>query len=144
MGLFDAFSEFSDAQALTSTAVSTNVVDLGGDHNVGIGEPMAVVITVGVAADDSDGDETYSVALQTDDNDSFSSATQIGSATITRGDAAGTQYVIVVPADQTAERYLRLNYTLGGTSPSVTVDARLSPLKHVQNYVSYPDGFTIS
>lgn len=140
----DALHLFSDSQALTATAASTNVVDLGGDNNVGIGEPMAVVIAVEVAADDTTGDETYSVALQTDDNSSFSSATELGTATIVRGTAAGVKFVVGVPADERAERYLRLNYTLGGTTPTVTVSAFLIPQSMVQNYVSYADGFTIS
>ena len=135
---------FSDAQALTATAASTNVIDLGVDGNVGIGEPMAVVLSLDVAADGTTGDETYAVALQTDDNSSFSSAAQIGSATITRGDAAGSRYIIPVPMDTTGERYLRLNYTLGGTTPTVTVTAFLIPASMIQNYVAYADGFTIS
>jgi hypothetical protein len=140
----DAKHLFSDAQALTATAASTNVVDLGSDSNLGIGEPMVVVVSLDVAADDANGDETYSVALQTDDNDSFSSAAELASRTITRGDAAGTKYVLGVPADTSAERYLRLNFTLGGTTPSATVTAFLIPQSMIQNYVSYPDGFTIS
>jgi len=142
--ILDSFLQFSDAQALTATAASTNVVDLGGDNNVGIGEPMVVAINLTVAADDTTGDETYSVALQTDDNDAFSSATELGTATITRGDAAGSKYYISVPPTESAERYLRLNFTLGGTTPTVTLDAHLIPQSHVQNDVYYADGFTIS
>lgn len=144
MAYVDSQLLFSDGQALTTTAASTNIVDFGVDGNVGIGEPMAVVINLTVAADDTTGDETYVAALQVDDNSSFSSATQIGSATITRGDAAGTRYIIPVPADTTAEQYMRLNYTLGGTTPTVTLDAFLIPQSMIQNYVSYADGFTIS
>ena len=43
----DAQNLFSDAQALTVTADSTNVIDLGVDRNVGQGEPLAVVIVDG-------------------------------------------------------------------------------------------------
>ena len=140
----DANHLFSDAQALTTTAASTNVVDLGSDSNLGIGNPMAVVLVIDVAADGTTGDETYAVAVQTDDNDGFSSATQIGSITITRGDAAGTKYVALIPADATCERYLRLNYTLGGTTPTVTVTAFLTAANMIQNDVSYADNITIS
>jgi hypothetical protein len=142
--ILDAQNEFSDAQALTATAASTNLIDLGSDGNLGIGEPMAVVLLVDVAADDSDADETYSVAIQTDDNSSFSSAATVGTITITRGDAAGTKYVALLPKDTSMERYVRLNYTLGGTTPTVTVSAYLQPANAVEAYVAYPDGFTIS
>ena len=50
----DAQGKFSDGQALTASAVSSNVVDLGGDYNLGIGEPMAVVLVVDAAADGTD------------------------------------------------------------------------------------------
>ena len=140
----DALHLMSDSQALTATAASTNVIDLGGDGNVGIGEPMAVVVTVEVAADAANADETYSVALQTDSVEGFGSAVELGTAVITRGTVAGTKFVIGVPADERADRFLRLNYTLAGTTPSVTVSAFLIPQNMVQNFVKYADGFTIS
>lgn len=142
MAYLDAQHLFSDAQAVTTTAVSTNVIDLGGDHNVGIGEPMAVVVCVDVALDDSDADETYVITLQT--GSTATPTTVIATKTATRGDAAGTKYVLGVPADTSGERYLRLNFTHGGTSPSATYTAFLIPQNMIQNYVSYPDGFTIS
>lgn len=135
---------FSDAQAVTSTAASTNSVNFGFDGNIGIGEPMAVVVVVDVALDAADGNETYVISLEADDNDAFSSAATIASYTATRGDAAGTKYVLHVPADTSAEKYLRVKYTHGGTSPTGTYTAFLIPLSMVQNNVVYPDGFTIS
>lgn len=136
---------FSDAQALSATAASTNLVDLGVDANQGIGEPLAVVITVDVAADGTTTDETYAFALQTDDNSSFSSAATILSRTIGYASlTAGSQHVIPVPADTSLERYVRLNYTLGGTTPTVTVTAALVPQKFLQNYQAVADGVTIT
>lgn len=142
--ILDAQQLFSDAQALTSTAASTNLIDLSSDRNIGIGEPMSVLIVVDVAADDADGNETYSVAVQTDDNSSFSSAATLATLTITRGDAAGTRYAFTLPPTESMERYLRLNYTLGGTSPSVTVTAFLIPTSMIQNDKYYADNITIS
>lgn len=140
----DAQHLFSDAQALTASAASTNLVDLGGDHNVGIGEPMAVVISVDVALDGTTGDETYVFTVEADSTAAFSSAATIATKTAARGDAAGTKYVLPIPADESAEQFLRVYYTLGGTTPTGTVTAFLIPQSMIQNYVSYPDGFTIS
>ena len=47
----DKLLKLSDAQALTATAVGTNVVDIEVARGVGNGEPIAVVFSVGVAAD---------------------------------------------------------------------------------------------
>ncbi len=135
----------SNAQALTATAASTDVIDLkNGENNLGIGTPMSVVITLDVAADDTTGDETYVAALETDSTSAFSSAATLGSVTITRGDVAGTKYVIALPADTNCEQYVRLNYTLGGTTPTVTVTAMMMPSCMIQNDVTYPGGFVVS
>lgn len=142
--IHDAQNLYSDAQALSATAASTNVIDHGSDRNIGVGEPLAVAITLDVASDGANGDETYVADLETDTVEGFGSPTTIGTVTIPRGTAAGTPFVIGVPADTTAQRFTRLNFTLGGTTPSVTVTASLVPQSAIQNDIVYPDGFTIS
>lgn len=136
---------FSDAQAVSADAGSTNVIDLGAAANVFAGEPMAVVIVVDVAADGTTTDETYEFQIETDDNAAFSSATDvllhsIGYASLT----AGSKHILPIPAGATLERYIRLYYNVGGTSPSVTVTAFLQPLSMVDNYKAYADNITIS
>lgn len=142
--ILDAQQQFSDAQALTATADSTNYIDFGVDRDMGKGEPLAVVITVDTAADSTTGDETYAFAIETDDNTSFSSATTLVSRTIAAASlTAGSRHVI--PLGYTNERYAQLVYTLGGTTPSVTVTAFLQPMSMIDsNDVYYADGFTIS
>ena len=141
--ILDSLLKFSDAQALTATAVSTNVVPLSLDRDIGIGEPMGVVITVGVAADSTTGDETYQFQLQADDNDSFSSASVIGDVTVVAASlAAGDK--VVIPIGHSNEAFLRLNYVLGGTTPSVTVDALLQPLSMIDGTATYASGYSIT
>ena len=147
--MLDAQHLFSDAQALTATAASTNLIDLGADRDIGKGEPMAVVICVDVAADFTTANETYQIDLETDDNSSFSSATVIArripvvtASAATNGLAAGKILVIPVPHDN--ERYLRLNYTLGGTTPTVTLTSFLQAMSMIQSDAQYPDALTIS
>lgn len=136
MAFIDSLLEFSHDQALTATAVSTNVVDLSSDRNVGRGEDLYVVVRVGVAADDANADETYVVDLQTDTVENFASPTNVMQVTIPRGSAVGTKFIMRVPND--TEQYLRLNYTLGGTTPSVTLDAWVTPFE-VESWESLPD-----
>ena len=38
--IIDSQQAFADGQVLTSTAVSTNIIDLGVARNIGAGEPM--------------------------------------------------------------------------------------------------------
>ena len=139
----DVLLMFSDAQALTVTAVSTNVIDQGLDRNLGRGEPLGVMITVDVAADVADANETYQFDLETDDNEAFGSATVLVSRVIGRALlTAGSTHVLPVPLD--AERYLRLNYTLGGSTPLITVTAHLQPWHTIDTYEAHPDAITIS
>ncbi|MDR8077840.1 hypothetical protein KPA96_19480 [Burkholderia cenocepacia] len=134
----DSLLEFSRAQALSASGASTNIIDLGSDRDIGPGRPLWVVVAVAVAADNTTGDETYSIALQTDDNAAFSSPTTI--ATVAPAAAslpAGARLVIGMPFAN--ERYLRLNYTLGGTTPSVTLNAFLTD-QDPSSWQAYPDG----
>lgn len=141
----DSLHYLSDGQALTATAASTNSIPFGNVVNVGSGEPMAVEFIITVAADTANGDETYSFALQTDDNSSFSSATDIMNKTIARATLVeGYRFFMALP--QRNEGFFRVNYTLGGTSPSVTVTAFLTPLNFIDTGsgdVYYPQGWTI-
>lgn len=136
---------FSDAQAITSDAASTNLIDIGIAKNLFDGEPMAVVLQVDVAADGTTTDETYEFQIEMDDNSSFSSATDlvvhsIGYASLT----AGSTHIIPIPVGQNVEQYVRLYYNVGGTTPSITVTAFLQPLSMVQKYKAYNDNITIS
>ncbi|MCW3699230.1 Bbp16 family capsid cement protein [Burkholderia cenocepacia] len=134
----DSLLEFSRAQALSASGASTNIIDLGSDRGIGPGRPLWVVVAVAVAADNTTGDETYSIALQTDDNAAFSSPTTIATvAPAATSLPAGARLVIGMPF--TNERYLRLNYTLGGTTPSVTFNAFLTD-QEPASWQAYPDG----
>ena len=145
----DAQNLFSDAQAVTITAVSTNVIDLSQDRNIGIGEPMAVLITIDVAADVANADETYQFDLQTDATDAFGSPTVIASQAFTTAQATtdllvGARVVLPVRKDLSAEEVLRLNYTTTGTTPSVTVTAALLPQSFIQAEALYPTNIVVS
>jgi hypothetical protein len=136
---------FSDAQAVSADAASTNLVDLGVARNLFDGEPLAVVLVVDVAADGTTTDETYEFQIETDDNSGFSSPTDllvhsIGYASLT----AGSKHVLPVPVGAAVERYLRVYYNVGGTTPSVTVTAFLQPLSMVDKFKVYADNITIS
>lgn len=141
--ILDSLLRFSNAQALTATADSTNVIDLGSDRDIGIGEPMALVVTVGVAADIANADETYQFQLETDDNAAMTSSTIIGDATVAAANLAVGDKV-VIPLGHSNEQYLQVVYTLGGTTPSVTVDAYLAPLCDITGHATYPDGYSIT
>ena len=114
--------EFSDSQALTATAVSQNVIDLGADEDIGPGEDLFAVVVVEVAPDHTTGDETYVATVQT--GSTATPTDLIGSIVIPRTAKKGD--VFFMPIASHNDRYLRMNFTLGGTTPTITVSAFLT------------------
>jgi hypothetical protein len=123
MAIFDAFLAFSSAQAVTATAVSTNVLDLANERDIGIGREELTVAIYTTTALTSGGSTTLVVDLQTAPDSSGSPGTYLTiakSPTMAIADiaAAGTKVCeIRIPATipQTGAnlgRFLRLNYTV--------------------------------
>ena len=131
--LIDYNLQMSDAQSVTADAASTNVIDLGSDRDIGPGEDMKIVVSFDVAMGGSS--PTLAVQVQTDDNSGFTSASTIATSRTIAAAAVGDTLVMGLP-DQN-ERYIRLNYDVGGTSPTMTVSASI--VKDAQQYQSYPN-----
>jgi len=134
--LIDSRLRFSNAQAITATADSTSHLDMGTANNIGKGEPMFLVVLLTVAPDNANGNETYEYVLESDDNASFSSATDIVTIAGVAGSPAGHKHVVSVPYSN--ERYLQMRYTLGGTTPSVTITSFLTN-QEPESWEAFPD-----
>ena len=153
----DKLLKISDAQAFTATAVGTNVIDLTVARSIGNGTPMAMVFTVGVAADQTSGDEDYTFDVEYATNAAQSSGAQLmgrrifesgtPSAPAQNADLLVAGFVFAIPLPPTTAgevgQFIGIRATLAGTSPSVTVDAYLAPLCDVGQYVAYADNVTI-
>lgn len=156
--ILDSQLQLSNSQALTATELSTNVIDLSADRSIGNGEPMAVVINVEVAADQTTGDEDYQFDVEVASDAGITTARKLlgrrifesGTPTAPAEDAdllvAGFKFAIPIPPAQLSEseRYLAVRYTLAGTTPTITVSAHLQPLSMVEvGAVHFADGITI-
>lgn len=116
--LLDKNLEFSNSQAVTTTAVTTNDIDLGplatgnAQRDIGAGEELYLNVIVTEAATAS-GAATVNFQLLTDDNSGFSTAVvafdsgAIGKAALT----LGTVLSFKLPAANW-ERYVRGNYVV--------------------------------
>lgn len=141
--ILDNENQFSRAQAVTgaATTASTDLIDLSVLRpNLGSGKDLYVVVNIDVAAGGTT--PTMAVLIQTDDNVGFASPATLftGPTLAAAALVTSTQLVYAVPATG-MERYLRLAYTLGGTSPTITVTASI-----VENYTlnpAYASGFTV-
>ena len=133
--LMSAEQTFSNAQALTATAASTNIIDLGAPgtplgapaalvRDIAKGEPVPIIVQLDVAAGGTS--PTLIVAVQVDTVSNFASPTTVDTSETKSGGAAGDRIVLnAYLPEGTNQRYLRLNYTLGGTSPTYTVTSAI-------------------
>jgi len=126
--ILDQNSLFSDAQAITATANSTNHYDLGEmgiaaynniqlKRNLGKAKESPLLIQVVEAFDAL---TSLQIIVQTDDNDSFSSAKDVMSVTVPLAELVQGY---ICPIDRLprgiVERFVRLRYVVSGTAPTV-------------------------
>ncbi|SET75158.1 Bbp16 family capsid cement protein [Paracoccus homiensis] len=133
----DAQNLFSDAQALTATANSTNHLDLQATATPAM-SPAALKRDIGGGIDvpllaqvvaNFTGGTSVEVQVQVDDNAAFSSAKTVGSsgaipvATL----KAGYKFPLPVIPFGADERYMRLRYVVSGTPTAGAVTAGIVP-----------------
>lgn len=114
--IFDKTNKFSSSQAVTVTAASTNVIDLGvSGRDIGLGE--MVPLWIGVDADFATL-TSLTVSVQTDDAENFGSAvTVVSTGAVAVSDlVSGYQFAIANVPNNVLGRYIRLNYAVTGTT----------------------------
>lgn len=127
--IMDATGLFSDGQAITATAASTNLIDLGATgtpyggtalvRDIGFGNRVPLVCTVTQSFNTL---TSLTISIETDDNAGFSSATTVWTSpayTLAQL-ATGAKYLLPdnLPPGVN-ERYVRLKYTVGGSNPTL-------------------------
>lgn len=140
--ILDAKLRFSDAQAITSTADSTNIIDQKiALRDAGTGRPVAVVVVVTTAMTNTG---TVAVALQSDSSETMTPDKTRTLFTIPAGSAVGDSFVAhLMPGGEVEQlRYLGLKYTVSGTVDTGAVKAFLT--QNYQRWVAKANNYTIS
>jgi hypothetical protein len=154
----DAQTALWEAAALTATAVSTNCYDTGAPYvsggisnDIGTGEPLAIVIAIGVAADFTTTDETYLFQAITATATDLTTGQKIVASTTTYAGAgpvgilsAGRVLVLPIPPGSIDQRYVGAKYTGAGTTPTITVTAWIAPMSMIQLQEYYKTAIVIS
>lgn len=121
---------FSDGQAITATAASTNVVDLSATGTVygasapiirDVGNGNQVELHCGVTQSFNNL-TSLTISVETDDNAAFSSATTVYTSpayTLAQVATNAKQLLPTFLPVGTNERYVRLKYTVAGTAPTL-------------------------
>ena len=157
----DSQVEFSDSQAVTATAISTNVIDLqststGGATltslspntiaDIGQGEDVYLVIATAVTCTDTGSDATLVVTLESDTAAGLASAPVVHFSTGTLAFAsfatAGTVLAQIKLPNADYKRYLGVRYTVAsGPLTAGAFDAFLTT--NVQRSKVYKSGYPV-
>lgn len=133
--ILDKTLMFSELQAVTTTAPSTNVVDLGAVRDIGQGEELWLTVRVGTAAA-STASSTVTITLETDTTSAFGAAVTLASSgAIAKAALTANTEVWKIPVPEGVKRCLRLNYTVGTADLTAgTFDAFLSLDRRQHSY----------
>lgn len=119
--IFDQQNLFSDAQAITATAASTNVIDLGPiaagqTRDIGKGTPIPLLIQVVEAFADL---TSLKIDIELDSTETFTPDKTISVGTYLLADLkAGMKVPFQCVPDGVNMRFMRLKYTVTGTAPT--------------------------
>ena len=140
----DSQLEFSDGQAVTAAAESTNIIDLSIARDIAVGEQLYVAINVTVAMTDSGSDSTLTVDAYYDSTETMTPDAQQRLLIIPALSAIGFQvYVPLSPHLSTTYRYLALQYTPNsGNLTTGTFDAQL--VWDIQKNIHYANNSLIT
>ena len=125
--------EFANGQAITTDAISTNVVDLGSHRadsetpiDLGTGTPMKFYVDITVAFA---GGTSMNFQLQTSEDEGLASAvTLVETGVILDAKlTAGTRLAMTIPEGVKLDRYLGINLVDVGAHSAGTVDIYLAP-----------------
>ena len=142
--IIDKLLMFSESQAVTATAASTDVIDLGPikgtKRDIGVGEPLEFWTNVNTTAAAA-GAATVNVQLQTSP-DNATWTTIYDSGALALASLVAGKRVLSTKVPQGVLKYLRVNYVVG-TGP-LTAGAFTSGINlDVDANYSYPSGFTV-
>lgn len=140
--IHDLFLQFSAAQAITASALSTNVVDLTLNRNIGVGEDLYVGVIVVTAFTDSGSDSTVTVQIVGGSTTTPTTLRQtIG--TFAALSAVGTRLVAKLQPNVLIDRYIGLQYVV--LNGDLTTGALTSFMTHdIDAFTAYASGFVVS
>jgi hypothetical protein len=156
--ILDTQNELSDAQAVTATAISANVIDLfsvtvgaqaagfSPNTRLDIGDEAYLVVSTVAAATDTGNDATLTITLESADNEALSTNPIVhvstGPLAFAAFSPAGAGLVRIRLPKALYRRYLGVRYTVAsGPLTAGTFDAFIA--ENIDNQRAYRSGFIV-
>ena len=144
--ILDSQLEFSDGQAVTSTAISTNVVSLADDNttrDIGAGGQLYLVVQTRTEATDTSSDATLTVTLESAENEALSTNPVVhystGALAFADFSPAGSVLACVALPSDDYKDFLGVRYTVAsGPLTAGNFDAFLT--RDPQRWKAYANG----
>lgn len=114
--LFDYKLLMSNSQAITATAASTDVIDTGQSKDMGKGGNIPLLIQVTEAFNNL---TSLTIEVQTDSDSAFGTPATLFSLVVPLASLTLGYQTPVITLPQKCERYIRLNYTVTGSAPTL-------------------------
>lgn len=114
--MIDSQLEFSNEQAITTTAASQNVIFLGKNREVAFGNPIPLLVRIKETFNNL---TSLKIAVETAVDEAFTSAIELASTTVLLADLKEGNLVPLSFMPSGNKGYVRLKYTVNGeTAPT--------------------------
>jgi hypothetical protein len=141
--ILDAQARFSNAQAITAAAASTDYMDLGEDRNLGAGEELYVGVVVTAAFTDSGSDSTLACYLYGDSTTTFTpDGSQLLFTIPALAPIGYKAFARINPGFASRYRYITVHYIPSTDLTTGAVSAFL--VKNPDTFLAFADAITIS
>ncbi len=113
--MLDDLLKFSDNQAITATANSENIIDLGKDREIAAGNPVPLLVTV---KEDFNNLTSLKVSIETSATADMEDAIELSSSTVELANLKNGKMIPISFMPVGNKGFVRLKYTVTGTAPT--------------------------
>lgn len=113
--MLDDLLKFSDNQAITETANSENIIDLGKDREIAAGNPVPLLVTV---KEDFNNLTSLKVSIETSATADMEDSIELASSTVELANLKKGKMIPISFMPVGNKGFVRLKYTVTGTAPT--------------------------
>jgi hypothetical protein len=128
MAILDAFLTLSDAQAVTTSAASTNILDTLSELGDALEKGAWLRVAVQTAFTMVGATMTLTTTLMSADDTAFNTGavTHVATAALASTACTAGKELLVIKLPKNVKRYVRLYYTCGDTASAGAIDAHIA------------------